>query len=176
MSKELLHPWMFFFNEDFTFQLSTLNHPFTVAVRLRDIKHKYQAHDIIAEHTGEPKGDIQSNENANNLPLPDNKNPVFEPLPSHNMGEKLIENDCSKKITTFVANMSRLSNDSLSFPEYLYVAHKLNQIKIYEGLDKLKTRVDLRDDMQVKDYFISWSPIASSRLLKYFVVHAAQNT
>ena len=102
MSKELLHPWMFFFNEDFTFQLSTLNHPFTVAVRLRDIKHKYQAHDIIAEHTGEPKGDIQSNENANNLPLPDNKNPDFEPMPYHKIGENQLQMILPKKLLHFL--------------------------------------------------------------------------
>ena len=49
------------------------------------------------------------------------------------------------------------------------------QLNIYGGLDKLKARICLRGDMQIKDDFISWSPTASIRLLKYFIADAAQN-
>ena len=39
----------------------------------------------------------------------------------------------------------------------------------YGGLDKLKVRVCLRGDMQIKDDFNSWSPTSSTRLLKCFI-------
>lgn len=61
---------MLFFGKDFTSPLYTPDLPFTGAIRLRDIQHRYQDHDIIAEHACEPKGVIQSCENAGDRPLP----------------------------------------------------------------------------------------------------------
>ena len=50
---------------------------------------------------------------------------------------------------------------------------KLNS---YGGLDKLKARICLRGDMQIKDANNnSWSPTASTRLLKCLIADAAQN-
>ena len=39
----------------------------------------------------------------------------------------------------------------------------------------MKARVCLRGDMQIKDDFNSWSPTASTRLLKYFIVDSTLN-
>ena len=44
------------------------------------------------------------------------------------------------------------------------------KVKSYGGLDKLKARVCLRGDMQIKDDFNSWSLTASIRLLKCFII------
>ena len=91
---------------------------------------------MIAEYTGEPSGDIQSSENQDNLALPDNKNLDFESLLSHKRDEKPIGgNDSSKKISAFLPSLSRPSDDSLSFPEYLIVLHGLNQIKKDENIE-----------------------------------------
>lgn len=50
---------------------------------------------------------------------------------------------------------------------------KLNS---YGGLDKLKARICMRGDMQIKyDGNNSWSPTASTRLLKCIIVDAAYN-
>ena len=50
---------------------------------------------------------------------------------------------------------------------------KLNS---YGGLDKLKARIRLRGDMQIKDANSnSWSPTASTRLLKCLITDATQN-
>ena len=59
-----------------------------------------------------------------------------------------------------------------TIPVKLALTTKLNS---YGGLDKLKARICLRGDMQIKDDFNSWSPTASTRLLKYFIVDAALN-
>ena len=78
----------------------------------------------------------------------------------------LFDND------TFLLNEKTLPADEI-IPEKLACKTKLN---IYGGLDKLKTRICLRGDMQIKDDFISWSPTASTRLLKCFIADAAKNT
>ena len=49
---------------------------------------------------------------------------------------------------------------------------KLNS---YGGLDKLKARICVRGDMQIKDLINSWSPTASVQLLKCFLADAIQN-
>ena len=49
---------------------------------------------------------------------------------------------------------------------------KLNS---YGGLDKLKTTIYLRGDMQIKETFNNWSPTASTRLLKCFLADTIQN-
>ena len=49
---------------------------------------------------------------------------------------------------------------------------KLNS---YGGLDKLKVRICIRGDMQIKDLINNWSPTASVRLLKCFLADAIQN-
>ena len=49
---------------------------------------------------------------------------------------------------------------------------KLNS---YGGLDKLKARICVRGDMQIKDLINNWSPTASVRLLKCFLADAIQN-
>ena len=51
-------------------------------------------------------------------------------------------------------------------PTKLTLKTKLNS---YGGLDKLKARICLRGDMQIKDGYNSWSPTASIRLLKCFI-------
>ena len=49
---------------------------------------------------------------------------------------------------------------------------KLNS---YGGLDKLKGRICVRGDMQIKDVMNNWSPTASVRLLKCFLADAIYN-
>ena len=49
---------------------------------------------------------------------------------------------------------------------------KLNS---YGGFDKLKARICIRGDMQIKDLINNWSPTASVRLLKCFLADAIQN-
>ena len=58
-------------------------------------------------------------------------------------------------------------------PTKLALKTKLNS---YGGLDKLKARICLRGDMQIKDANSnSWSPTASTRLLKCLIADAARN-
>ena len=57
-------------------------------------------------------------------------------------------------------------------PTKLTLKTKLNS---YGGLDKLKARICLRGDMQIKDGYNSWSPTASIRLLKCFIADACVN-
>ena len=72
---------------------------------------------------------------------------------------------------TFVLDEKPLPADEI-IPAKLACKTKLN---IYGGLDKLKARVCLRGDLQIKDDFISWSPTASTRLLKCFIADAIRN-
>ena len=53
-------------------------------------------------------------------------------------------------------------------------AFKAN-LNSYGGLDKLKARICVRGDMQIKDLINNWSPTASVRLLKCFLADAIQN-
>ena len=241
------------FDEEFTSPLCTPELPFTGAIRLRNIKHRNQDQDTIEEYTGEPKDDIHTYENDESLPLPTKEEMDNETVLDSKRGQESTKNDSSTKISAFFTSMCRPSEDSLSFPEYLNVAHELSQIKkdedkeiekqvnlsdfipeprsllqilrmssstkdkwgeaikseitglfdndtfvldekplpadeiipaklacktklnIYGGLDKLKARVCLRGDMQIKDDFISWSPTASTRLLKCFIADAIRN-
>ena len=78
----------------------------------------------------------------------------------------LFDND------TFILNKKPLPADEI-IPIKLAYKTKLN---IYGGLDKLKARICLRGDMQIKDDFISWPPTTSTRLLKCFIADAAKNT
>ena len=58
-------------------------------------------------------------------------------------------------------------------PTKLALKTKLNS---YGGLDKLKARICLRGDMQIKDAsYNQWSPTASTRLLKCLIADSAQN-
>ena len=76
----------------------------------------------------------------------------------------LFDND------TFILNEKPLPADKI-IPAKLACKTKLN---IYGELDKLKARICLRGDMQIKDDFIFWSPTASTRLLKYFIADAVK--
>ena len=76
----------------------------------------------------------------------------------------LFDND------TFLLNRKTL-------PAYEIIPAKLackTKLNINGGLDKLKARICLRGDIQIKDDFISWSPTASTRLLKCFIADAAK--
>ena len=68
----------------------------------------------------------------------------------------LFEND------TFDPNQWPLPADEILSVK-LALKTKLNS---NSDLDKLKARVCLRGDIQIKDNFKSWSPTASTRLLK----------
>ncbi len=57
-------------------------------------------------------------------------------------------------------------------PVKLALKAKLND---HGGLDKLKARICLRGDMQIKDDSNPWSPTASSRLLRCFIADATRN-
>jgi len=73
---------------------------------------------------------------------------------------------------TFSLNEKPLPADEV-IPTKLAMKAKLNS---YGGLDKLKARICLRGDMQIKDvHNIQWSPTASSRLLKCVMADSAQN-
>ena len=75
----------------------------------------------------------------------------------------LFEND------TFDPNERPLPADEI-LPVKLALKTKLNS---YGGLDKLKARVCLKGDMQIKDDFNSWSPTASST---FEMLHCRLNT
>ena len=77
----------------------------------------------------------------------------------------LFDND------TFDLSEAPLPTDEI-VPVKLALKAKLNA---YGGLDKLKARICLRGDMQVKDGTNTWSPTASSRLLKCFMADAISN-
>ena len=73
---------------------------------------------------------------------------------------------------TFSLNEKPLPADEI-IPTKLAMKTKLNS---YGGLDKLKARICLRGDMQIKDpNYNQWSPTASTRLLKCLIADAAQN-
>ena len=72
---------------------------------------------------------------------------------------------------TFLLNEIALPTDEV-IPVKLALKAKLN---IYGGLEKLKARICLRGDMQIKDESNSWSPTASTRLLKTFITDAIAN-
>ena len=72
---------------------------------------------------------------------------------------------------TFDLSEGPLPTDEI-VPVKLALKAKLNA---YGGLDKLKARICLRGDMQVKDGTNTWSPTASSRLLKCFMADAIAN-
>ena len=48
-----------------------------------------------------------------------------------------------------------------------------SKLNSYGVLDKLKARICVRGDMQIKDLINNWSPTASVRLLKCFLADAA---
>ncbi len=56
-------------------------------------------------------------------------------LSNSKRGQKSVNIDSSDKISAFFNSMTRPSEDSLSFPEYLNVAHELNQIKKDEDIE-----------------------------------------
>ena len=78
----------------------------------------------------------------------------------------LVDND------TFILDEKHLPVDEISSSK-LACKTKLN---IHGGLDKLKARICLGGDMQIKDDFISWSPTTSTRFLECCIVDAAKNT
>ena len=49
------------------------------------------------------------------------------------------------------------------------------KLNIHGGLDKLKARICWRGDIQIKDESNTWSPTASSRLLRCFISDARSN-
>ena len=77
----------------------------------------------------------------------------------------LFDND------TFLLDETALPADEV-IPVKLTLKAKLN---IYGALDKLKARICLLGDMQIKDDFNPWSPTASTRLLKCFIADAITN-
>ena len=74
-------------------------------------------------------GNIQTYKNEDNFPVPDTW--ISNSRTSHHRkrDRRATNIDCSTKITAFLANMSVPTADSLSFLEYLNVAHDLSQIK-----------------------------------------------
>ena len=50
------------------------------------------------------------------------------------------------------------------------------KLNAYGGLDKLKARICVRGDIQIKDDANNWSPTASVRLLKCFLADAIRNS
>ena len=72
---------------------------------------------------------------------------------------------------TFDINKKALPADEV-IPVKCAFKTKLNS---YGGLDKLKARICVRGDMQIKDQTNNWSPTASVRLLKCFLADAIRN-
>ena len=72
---------------------------------------------------------------------------------------------------TFEVTERSLPADEV-IPVKLALKEKLNS---HGRLDKLKARVCLRGDMQIKDESNPWSPTASSRLLRCFIADAIKN-
>ena len=99
---------------------------------------------LVAEHTGEPTGNIQTLENISDSPTHDKQNTNTRILRSRKRGRKSTNDVSANKITAFLANMSKPTDDSSSFPEYLNVVHELNEIKKDEDIDTEK-HVNLSD-------------------------------
>ena len=72
---------------------------------------------------------------------------------------------------TFDTNQIALPADEIILVKCAFKT-KLNS---YGGLDKLKARICLRGDMQIKESFNNWSPTASTRLIKCFLADAILN-
>ena len=68
-------------------------------------------------------------------PIHDKKNTFTRILRPRKRGRKPTNDVSANKITTFLVNMSKPTGDSLSFPEYLNVAHELNEIKKDEDIE-----------------------------------------
>ena len=100
--------------------------PITGTIRLRDIKPYHHNDDVIAEHTGEPTVYIQTFWGRSDSPAHDMQDTGTRTLRPRKRGRKPTNNDSAAKITAFLANMSKPTDDSSSFPEYLNVAHELN--------------------------------------------------
>ena len=110
---------MLFF-EDFTSPFSTPDLQFTVTIRLRDINSNHNNADVVVEHTGEPTGYIQTFENRSDSLTHDKQNTITRILRPRKRVRK-PPND----VSAFLENMSKPTDDSSSFPEYLNVAHEL---------------------------------------------------
>ena len=111
------------FDEDFTSPLSTTDLPFTGTIRLRGIKSNYGDNNVVTEHTGEPIGHIQTFDNIGGSPIHDKQITNTRTLQSCKGGRKPTNDTSANKTTAFLANMSKPTDDPLSFPEYLNVAH-----------------------------------------------------
>ena len=73
---------------------------------------------------------------------------------------------------TFEVTEMSLPADEV-IPVKLALKAKLNS---HGSLDKLKARICLRGDMQIKDESNPWLPTASSKLLRCFIADAIKNT
>ena len=246
------------FDEEFTSPLSMPDLPYQGALRIRNTELGRSNTELLNEKTGGPQGTESVFPENINMPQPkidllieDTENEEVNALLCNEKLEDPTNKDSS--IKAYFTSMSKFSDYSIPYSEFLYIAHELssnnrssdnesddtinlsdfmpepkslNQIlrltpnirekwgqaisteitglfdsdtfdvnerplpadeiipvklalktklNSYGGLDKLKARICLRGDMQIKDDFNSWSPTASTRLLKCFIADAALN-
>ena len=99
---------------------------------------------MVAEHTGEPTGHTQTFENIDDFLTHNKQNINTRVLPFSKRGRKPTNDITANKITGFLANMPKPTDDPLSFPEYLNMAHELNEIKKDKDIETDK-HVNLSD-------------------------------
>ena len=100
--------------------------------------------DVVAEHTGEPTGHIQTFEDLGDSLANHKQKGNTRVLQSTKRDRKSTNDVPVDMITAFLASMSKPTDDSLSFLEYLNVAHKLSEIKKDEDI-KTDKHVNLSD-------------------------------
>ena len=124
-----------FFDENFISPLSTPDLPFTGVIRMRHNKFNHQSDYVIAEHTGQPTGNVQTYGSKDDSSASDTQDSNFRTLQPCKRGRNPSNDDSSTNVTAFLANMLVPTDDSISFPVYLNVAHELNQIMKDEDIE-----------------------------------------
>ena len=151
---------------------------FTNMSKLNDITYSeylHKAHNIKETNGAEDRIKDMGINLSDFLPEPRSLSQVLRLSPY--IKEKWGEEIRSELIGLFNSDTFSLIDKPLPadeiIPTKLTFKTKLNS---YGGLDKLKARICMRGDMQIKyDGNNSWSPTASTRLLKCIIVDAAYN-
>ena len=89
---------------------------------------------------------------------------------------KKVSRKFTKQISSFILHTFDTNEKALPADEVIPVKCAFKaKLNSYGGLDKLKARICVRGDMQIKDIMNNWSPTASVRLLKCFLADAIRH-
>ena len=114
------------FYEDFISPLCTPKLPFSREIKLRDTTSSRLNDNTIVEKTGGLSGQINSYKNEDLYTLSHDIYSNIETLPTSQSDFNSNLDSSTDKISTSFADVSKLSEDLLSCPEYLNAAHELN--------------------------------------------------